>query len=100
LRIKRSEPNGLWVLCFCCSTSRPSYWWNQDNYLGPSILLQSYRWLADSRDQRTGERLDRARGPVPPLPLPTIMNCTSACPKGLNPARAIAHTKRMMAERG
>ena len=88
------------ILCFCCSTSCPSYWWNQDRYLGPSILLQSYRWLADSRDQRAGERLDRLEDPFRLYRCHTIMNCTSACPKGLNPARAIANTKRMMAERG
>ena len=78
----------------------PELWWNQDRYLGPSILLQSYRWLADSRDQRTGERLDRLEDPFRLYRCHTIMNCTSACPKGLNPARAIANTKRMMAERG
>ena len=66
----------------------------------PSILLQSYRWLADSRDQRTGERLDRLEDPFRLYRCHTIMNCTSACPKALNPARAIANTKRMMAERG
>jgi succinate dehydrogenase/fumarate reductase iron-sulfur protein len=83
-----------------CSTSRSSYWWNRDRYLGPSILLQSYRWLADSRDQRTGERLDRLEDPFRLYPCHTIMNCTNTCPKGLNPARAISNTKRMMAERG
>ena len=99
---ERAQLDGLWecILCFCCSTSCPSYWWNQDRYLGPSILLQSYRWLADSRDQRTGERLDRLEDPFRLYRCHTIMNCTSACPKGLNPARAIANTKRMMAERG
>jgi hypothetical protein len=76
-----------------------SYWWNQDRYLGPSILLQSYRWLADSRDQRTGERLDRLEDPFRLYRCHTIMNCTKTCPKGLNPARAISNTKRMMAER-
>jgi len=91
---------GSCILCFCCSTSCPSYWWNQDRYLGPSILLQSYRWLADSRDQRTGERLDRLEDPFRLYRCHTIMNCTKTCPKGLNPARAISNTKRMMAERG
>ena len=69
---ERAQLDGLWecILCFCCSTSCPSYWWNQDRYLGPSILLQSYRWLADGRDQRTGESLDRLEGPVPSLSLP------------------------------
>jgi len=99
---ERAQLDGLWecILCFCCSTSCPSYWWNQDRYLGTSILLQSYRWLADSRDQRTGERLDRLEDPFRLYRCHTIMNCTSACPKSLNPARAIANTKRMMAERG
>ena len=87
----------------CASAARPScpsYWWNQDRYLGPSILLQSYRWLADSRDQHTGERLDRLEDPFRLYRCHTIMNCTNTCPKGLNPARAIGNTKRMMAERG
>ena len=99
---ERAKLDGMWecILCFCCSTSCPSYWWNPDRYLGPSILLQSYRWLADSRDQHTGERLDRLDDPFRLYRCHTIMNCTNACPKGLNPARAIANTKRMMAERG
>ena len=87
----------------CASAARPrarANWWNQDRYLGPSILLQSYRWLADSGDQRTGERLDRLEDPFRLYRCHTIMNCTKTCPKGLNPARAIANTKRMMAERG
>ena len=98
----RAKLDGLWecILCFCCSTACPSYWWNQDKYLGPSILLQSYRWIADSRDQATGERLDRLDDPFRLYRCHTIMNCTSACPKGLNPAKAIAKTKDMMAERG
>jgi succinate dehydrogenase / fumarate reductase, iron-sulfur subunit len=98
----RAKLDGMWecILCFCCSTSCPSYWWNQDKYLGPSILLQSYRWLADSRDQRTGERLDRLEDPFRLYRCHTIMNCTRTCPKGLNPARAIGRTKEMMAERG
>src|SRR6266480_3391665 len=99
---ERAQLDGLWecILCFCCSTSCPSYWWNQDRYLGPSILLQSYRWLADSRDQRTGERLDRLEDPFRLYRFHILMNCTKTCPKGLNPARAISNTKRMMAERG
>jgi len=98
----RAKLDGKWecILCFCCSTSCPSYWWNGDKYLGPSILLQSYRWLADSRDQRTGERLDRLEDPFRLYRCHTIMNCTKTCPKGLNPALAIGNTKRMMAERG
>ena len=99
---ERSKLDGLWecILCFCCSTSCPSYWWNPDKYLGPAILLQSYRWLADSRDQHTGERLDRLEDPFRLYRCHTIMNCTRTCPKGLNPARAISKTKEMMAERG
>ena len=86
------------MLCFCCSTSCPSYWWNQDKYLGPSILLQPYRWLADRRDQHT-EGLDRLDDSFRVYRCHTIMDCTNACPKGLNPAKAIANTKRMMSER-
>ena len=98
---ERAKLDGSWecILCFCCSTSCPSYWWNQDRYLGPSILLQSYRWLADSRDQATGERLDRLEDPFRLYRCHTIMNCTRTCPKGLNPARAISHTKQMMSDR-
>jgi len=98
----RAKLDGLWecILCFCCSTSCPSYWWNQDKYLSPSILLQSNRWLADSRDQRTEERLDRLEDPFRLYRCHTIMNCTKTCPKGLNPAKAIGNTKRMMADRG
>ena len=97
----RAKLDGLWecILCFCCSTSCPSYWWNPDKYLGPSILLQSQRWLADSRDQHTGERLDQLDDPFSLYRCHTIMNCTNACPKGLNPAEAIGRTKKMMAER-
>ena len=99
---ERAKLDGLWecILCFCCSTSCPSYWWNSDKYLGPSILLQSYRWLADSRDQHVGERLDRLEDPFRLYRCHTIMNCTNTCPKGLNPAKAIADTKRMMSDRG
>ena len=99
---ERAQLDGLWecILCFCCSTACPSYWWNGDRYLGPAILLQAYRWLADSRDEKTGERLDALEDPFRLYRCHTIMNCTNACPKGLNPAKAIANTKRMMAERG
>jgi succinate dehydrogenase / fumarate reductase, iron-sulfur subunit len=99
---ERAKLDGMWecILCFCCSTSCPSYWWNPDKYLGPAILLQSYRWLADSRDQHTGERLDRLEDPFRLYRCHTIMNCTRTCPKNLNPARAISKTKEMMAERG
>ena len=87
------------ILCFCCSTSCPSYWWNSDKFLGPAILLQAYRWLADSRDEATGERLDQLEDPFRLYRCHTIMNCANVCPKGLNPAKAIAETKKLIAER-
>jgi succinate dehydrogenase / fumarate reductase iron-sulfur subunit len=87
------------ILCACCSTSCPSYWWNSDRYLGPAALLAAYRWIIDSRDDATGERLDALEDPFRLYRCHTIMNCTEACPKDLNPARAIAEIKRMMVER-
>lgn len=87
------------ILCFCCSTSCPSYWWNSDRFFGPAILLQAYRWIIDSRDEATGERLDQLEDPFRLYRCHTIMNCTNACPKGLNPARAIAEIKKKMVER-
>ncbi|HUA56298.1 MAG TPA: succinate dehydrogenase iron-sulfur subunit [Candidatus Sulfotelmatobacter sp.] len=98
---ERAKLDGLWecILCFCCQTSCPSYWWNGDRYLGPAILLQAYRWLADSRDERTGERLDSLEDPFRLYRCHTIMNCTKTCPKGLNPAKAIAEIKKMMVAR-
>ena len=98
---ERSKLDGLWecILCFCCSTACPSYWWNGDRYLGPAILLQAYRWLADSRDEHTGERLDALEDPFRLYRCHTIMNCTRTCPKGLNPAKAIGEIKKMMVER-
>jgi succinate dehydrogenase / fumarate reductase iron-sulfur subunit len=98
---ERAKLDGLWecILCFCCSTSCPSYWWNGDRYLGPAILLQAYRWLADSRDEHTGERLDALEDPFRLYRCHTIMNCTRTCPKGLNPAKAIGEIKQMMVER-
>ena len=87
------------ILCACCSTSCPSYWWNGDRYLGPAILLQAYRWIADSRDENTGERLDALEDPFRLYRCHTIMNCTRTCPKGLNPAKAIAEIKKLMIER-
>lgn len=97
----REKLDGLYecILCFCCSTSCPSYWWNPDKYLGPAVLLQAYRWIADSRDEYTGERLDALNDPFKLYRCHTIMNCTSACPKGLNPAKAIGSIKQMLAER-
>ena len=98
---ERAKLDGLWecILCFCCSTSCPSYWWNGDRYLGPAILLQAYRWLADSRDEHTGERLDALEDPFRLYRCHTIMNCTKTCPKNLNPAKAIAEIKKMMVAR-
>jgi len=97
----RHKLDGLYecILCFCCQTSCPSYWWNGDRFLGPAILLQAYRWLADSRDEMTGERLDQLEDPFRLYRCHTIMNCANVCPKGLNPAKAIAETKKLIAER-
>jgi succinate dehydrogenase / fumarate reductase iron-sulfur subunit len=97
----RAKLDGLYecILCACCSTGCPSYWWNQDRFLGPAILLQAYRWLADSRDEMTGERLDQLEDPFRLYRCHTIMNCANVCPKGLNPAKAIGEIKKMMLER-
>lgn len=97
----RAKLDGSWecILCACCSTSCPSYWWNSDKYLGPATLLQSYRWIVDSRDEYTGERLDELEDPFRLYRCHTIMNCTNTCPKGLNPAKAIAEIKKLMVER-
>ena len=98
---ERKKLDGLWecILCFSCSTSCPSYWWNADRYLGPAVLMQAYRWLIDSRDEYTGERLDALEDPFRLYRCHTIMNCTNTCPKGLNPAKAISEIKKMMIER-
>jgi len=98
---ERKDLDGLYecILCFCCSTSCPSYWWNGDRYLGPAILLQAYRWIADSRDEMTGERLDDLQDPFRLYRCHTIMNCTKTCPKGLNPAKAIAEIKKLIVAR-
>ncbi|HEY8352431.1 MAG TPA: succinate dehydrogenase iron-sulfur subunit [Sphingomonadales bacterium] len=100
-REDREKLDGLYecILCACCSTSCPSYWWNGERYLGPAILLQAYRWLIDSRDENTGERLDNLEDPFRLYRCHTIMNCTNTCPKGLNPAKAIAEIKKMMVAR-
>ena len=97
----RQKLDGLYecILCACCSTSCPSYWWNGERYLGPATLLQAYRWLIDSRDEATGERLDNLEDPFRLYRCHTIMNCAQTCPKGLNPAKAIAEIKKMMVER-
>tara|TARA_R110002072_G_scaffold81181_17_gene186145 strand:- start:2775 stop:3557 length:783 start_codon:yes stop_codon:yes gene_type:complete len=98
---QREKLDGLYecILCACCSTACPSYWWNSDKFLGPAILLQAFRWLADSRDEMTGERLDQLEDPFRLYRCHTIMNCANVCPKGLNPAKAIAETKKMLVER-
>ncbi|MEL6747959.1 MAG: succinate dehydrogenase iron-sulfur subunit [Pseudomonadota bacterium] len=97
----REKLDGLYecIMCACCSASCPSYWWNSDRYLGPAILLQAYRWVIDSRDEKTGERLDNLEDPFRLYRCHTILNCSQACPKGLNPAKAIAELKKMMVER-
>lgn len=95
----RAKLDGLYecILCACCSTSCPSYWWNGDKYLGPAVLMQAYRWMIDSRDEATMERLDKLRDPFSVYRCHTIMNCTKTCPKGLNPGRAIAEIKKLLA---
>jgi succinate dehydrogenase iron-sulfur subunit len=100
-RADRDKLDGLYecILCACCTTSCPSYWWNGERYLGPASLLQAYRWLIDSRDETTGERLDRLEDPFRLYRCHTIMNCAQVCPKHLNPAKAIAEIKKMMVER-
>ncbi len=97
----REKIDGLYecILCACCSTACPSYWWNGDRYLGPAVLLQAYRFIVDSRDESTGERLDNLEDPFRLYRCHTIMNCTRTCPKGLNPAKAIAEIKKLMIER-
>lgn len=95
----RRKLDGLYecILCACCSTSCPSYWWNSEEYLGPAILLQSYRWLIDSRDEKKAERKDALDNSMSLYRCHTILNCTRTCPKGLNPGLAIAEIKKEMA---
>lgn len=97
----REKLDGLYecILCACCSTACPSYWWNGDRYLGPAALLTAYRWLIDSRDENAGERLDDLEDPFRLYRCHTIMNCANACPKGLNPAKAIAEIKKLLVSR-
>ena len=95
---KIDQPSAC-ILCACCSTSCPSYWWNSDRYLGPAALLAAYRWIVDTRDEATGERLDQLEDPFRLYRCHTIMNCAEACPKDLNPAKAIAEIKKLIAER-
>jgi len=98
---EREELNGLYecILCACCSTACPSFWWNPDKYVGPAGLLQAYRFIADTRDQATSERLDNLDDPYRLFRCHTIMNCTDACPKNLNPALAIGKIKEMLVRR-
>ncbi|MDH3688300.1 MAG: succinate dehydrogenase iron-sulfur subunit [Gammaproteobacteria bacterium] len=97
----REKLDGLYecILCACCSTSCPSYWWNAERYLGPATLLQAYRWIVDTRDEAKGERLDALQDPFRLYRCHTIMNCAKTCPKGLNPAKAIAEIKKLMVQR-
>jgi succinate dehydrogenase / fumarate reductase, iron-sulfur subunit len=98
---ERSKLDGLYecILCACCSTSCPSYWWNDNKYLGPAILLQAYRWLVDSRDEARDERLEELDDTFKLYRCHTIMNCTKTCPKGLDPAKAISGIKQMLVDR-
>ena len=93
---QRTKLDGLWecVLCFCCTTSCPSYWWNSEKYLGPAVLLQASRWINDTRDSKTKERLKELDDSLKLYRCHSIMNCTRSCPKGLNPAKAIADIKK------
>jgi len=98
-REDRKKLDGLYecILCACCSTSCPSYWWNQDEYLGPAVLMQAYRWIADSRDSYGAERKEVLQNSFSLYRCHTIFNCTKTCPKGLNPAKAISHIKQELA---
>jgi succinate dehydrogenase (ubiquinone) iron-sulfur subunit len=95
----RKKLDGMYecILCACCSTSCPSYWWNPDKYLGPAVLMQAFRWIEDSRDTKTEERLRALDDSFKLYKCHTIMNCTRTCPKGLNPAKAIAKIKKNLA---
>jgi len=97
----RDKLDGLYecVMCGCCSTSCPSFWWNPDKFLGPQALLSSWRFLADSRDQATDERLDQLEDPYKMFRCHTIMNCVESCPKGLNPTKAIGNIKNLMVKK-
>ena len=99
---EREKLDGLYecILCACCSTSCPSFWWNPDKFVGPSGLLQAYRFLADSRDTATEERLAELDDPFSVFRCHGIMNCVSVCPKGLNPTKAIGHIRNMLLSRG
>ena len=94
----REKLDGLYecILCACCSTSCPSYWWNSEKYLGPAVLMQSYRWVIDSRDEETEKRLEKLKDPFSVFRCHTIMNCTKTCPKNLNPGKAIGELKKLV----
>ncbi len=98
---ERDRLDGLYecILCACCTTSCPSFWWNPERFLGPAALLQAYRFVTDSRDQALGDRLDGLEDPYRLYRCHTIMNCTDVCPKGLDPARAIGGIKALLAKR-
>ena len=98
---QRAELDGLYecILCACCSTACPSFWWNPDKFVGPAGLLQAYRFLADSRDEATSERLDNLEDPYRLFRCHSIMNCVDVCPKGLNPMHAIGKIKELMVKR-
>ncbi len=98
---ERSRLDGLYecILCACCSTGCPSYWWNSQRFLGPAALLHAHRWIMDSRDEATGERLDNLEDPFRLYRCHTILNCAKACPKNLNPGEAIAAIRRLLVER-
>ena len=98
-RQDRAKLDGMYecILCACCSTSCPSYWWNADKYLGPAVLMQAYRWIEDSRDASTAKRLAELDDSFKLYKCHTIMNCTKVCPKNLNPAKAVAEIKKKLA---
>ena len=99
---EREKLDGLYecILCACCSTACPSFWWNPDKFIGPAGLLQAYRFLADSRDEKTDERLASLDDPFSVFRCRGIMNCVNVCPKGLNPTRAIGHIRNMLLQSG
>ena len=96
----RKKLDGMYecILCACCSTSCPSYWWNSDQYLGPAVLMQAYRWIEDSRDENTKERMEYVDDAMKLYRCKSIMNCTNTCPKGLNPGQAIGKLKKKISD--
>lgn len=98
---ERRKLDGMYecILCACCSTSCPSYWWNSDQYLGPAVLMQAYRWIEDSRDENTAQRLEFVDDAMKLYRCKTIMNCSNTCPKGLNPGQAIGKLKQKVEQR-